>query len=86
MVNEQLQELVKQARIHPYASLDGFSRYEVTNHCLEQFAELIVRECMSIVNQEGLLTDYVSAEMNKYAGKRLKNAWLKIEQHFGVEE
>jgi hypothetical protein len=77
-MNERIKELAKQCWDQ---RLDGQLHIDT-----EQFAESIVRECMSIVNQEELLTDYVSAEMNKYAGKRLKNAWLKIEQHFGVEE
>ena len=52
----------------------------------EKFAELIVRECCDIVNQEALHTDYIPAEMNQYVFKRLMKAFDKIEEHFGVEE
>jgi hypothetical protein len=59
---------------------------KTTKDFANKFTELIVKECCVIVNQEALLTDHVPAEMNAYAGKRLKNAYIKIEEHFGVKE
>ena len=60
--------------------------FEQEHDNFQRFAELIVRECADIVNQEALHTDYIPAEMNQYVFKRLMKAFDKIEEHFGVEE
>lgn len=51
---------------------------------LNKMAEIVARVCAGLVNQEALCTDHVSAEMNEYAVQRLKNAFTKIEEHFGA--
>jgi hypothetical protein len=85
-MNEQLKQLYKQAGMWANTQMP-FTNPEWLEMRDSKFAELIVEECCVIVNQEALLTDHVSAEMNAYAGKRLKNAYIKIEERFfGVEE
>ena len=51
----------------------------------EKFAELIVRECRDIVEQDMKLAhiQMIPLTLEKYANGRLKE---KIKQHFGVEE
>jgi hypothetical protein len=82
-MNEQIKLLAEQAGLYDEKTPEEVPGFTA---CFEKFAELIVEECCVIVNQEALLTDHVPAEMNAYAGKRLKNAYIKIEEHFGVEE
>jgi hypothetical protein len=52
---------------------------------LEKFAELIVRECRDIVEQDMKLAhiQMIPLTLEKYANGRLKE---KIREHFGVEE
>ena len=51
----------------------------------EKFAELIVRECAGIVEQDMKLAhiQMIPLTLEKYANGRLKE---KIREHFGVEE
>jgi hypothetical protein len=51
----------------------------------EKFAELIVRECRDIVEQDMKLAhiQMIPLTLEKYANGRLKE---KIREHFGVEE
>ena len=83
-MNERIRKLLNEATVGLEPDLSP--QRTVTLNEIEKFAELIVKECCVIVNQEALLTDHVPAEMNAYAGKRLKNAYIKIEEHFGVKE
>ena len=69
-MNERVKELAEQARLIPVGQPDGTSPYmDVLNH----FAELIVRECASVV------ADAVDHRepASTYVGK--------IKRHFGVE-
>jgi hypothetical protein len=52
---------------------------------LEKFAELIVKECRDIVEQDMKLAhiQMIPLTLEKYANGRLKE---KIREHFGVEE
>jgi hypothetical protein len=81
-MNERIEELYKQS----FIEVQDENSFPCMTFSKQKFAKLIVEECCVIVNQEALLTDHVPAEMNAYAGKRLKNAYIKIEEHFGVEE
>ena len=76
-MNERIKELAKQAGIHPC--------YAPPVMAVEKFAELIVRDCCDIVNQEALLTAHVPAEVNALIGERLKSVFIKIEEHFGIK-
>jgi hypothetical protein len=55
------------------------------NFDVEKFAELIVRECRDIVEQDMKLAhiQMIPLTLEKYANGRLKE---KIQEHFGVEE
>lgn len=69
-MNQRIRELAEQARLIPVEQPDGTSPYmDVLNH----FAELIVRECASVV------ADAVDHRepASTYVGK--------IKQHFGVK-
>ena len=74
-----LQQLKQQAGIEDNPDQEG----------LDLFAELIVRECVSIVEDYGL--SLVGSDEN-YLGETLnlsikvQEAGNKIKQHFGVEE
>ncbi len=60
-----------------------FRRYETYDHI--KFAELIVRECRDIVEQDMKLAhiQMIPLTLEKYANSRLRE---KIREHFGVEE
>ena len=87
-MNERIRELAEQAGMtdDKFGMYFAKDKHDEDGVDLEKFAELIVRECCDIINQEGLHTDYISAEMNQYVFKRLMKAFDKIEKHFGVEE
>ena len=90
-MNERIKELAEQAGKHyrtrpgaymfPSPVVDG----AIPNEYLETFAELIIKDCCNIVNQEALLTAHVPAEVNVLIGERLKSVFIKIEEHFGVK-
>ena len=82
-MNERIDDLMYQAGLTAQGCLDKMDDYD--REAILKFAELIVRECCNIVNQEALHTDYIPAEMNQYVFNRLMKAFDKIEEHFGVE-
>ena len=72
-MNEQIQKLAKQAGAHwNHGDFNMGSSVEFQESDLEKFAELIVRECMSVAGKAASL----DAEYE---------AWYLIKQHFGVE-
>ena len=81
-MNEKIKQLAEQAYL--YQEDDNF-----LTAALENFAELIVKECAGIVEDYGLLL--ISSDEN-YLGEtlnlsiRVQEAGNKIKQHFGVEE
>tara|TARA_B110000977_G_scaffold135512_1_gene172389 strand:+ start:245 stop:487 length:243 start_codon:yes stop_codon:yes gene_type:complete len=65
---------------------DEQAEVDIEDWCdVEKFAELIVRECRDIVEQDMKLAhiQMIPLTLEKYANGRLKE---KIKQHFGVEE
>lgn len=72
-MNEKLRQLASQSRLDVYGLGKDRDKWE---HCVEKFAELIVRECAE------LTLDYKS--------ETYYNGWLdyrdEIKKHFGVEE
>jgi hypothetical protein len=82
-MNERIRELAEQAKCHAdyYAMLsDGIEQEIFTT----KFAQLIVRECRDIVEQDMKLAhiQMIPLTLEKYANGRLKE---KIREHFGVE-
>ena len=67
-MNERINGLWWKARI-------GYNNQNCDPEVLEKFAELIVRECMSIVSEPG-------SDMNDTE----RGILAQIKQHFGVEE
>lgn len=72
-MNEQIKELVRQADA---CYIPRYDMWQMDTETLEKFAELIVRECMTIAQEY---------DGTKLGGPGLIIA-MRIEQHFGVEE
>ena len=68
-MNERIKELAEQARDWGYAEHSGYTAQLLFE---EKFAELIVKECASIVDNYGRWIMY-----DKLA--------IKVKKHFGVE-
>ena len=75
-MNERIKELLNQAGIY---QPDRFDAIDGSNQ-MEKFAELIVRECVDIIDKDAELPDDIGG--NAY----LRMASKKIKQHFGVKE
>jgi len=75
-MNERIRELAKKAGINlTPAQFSGVLEDEVDEFTLEDFAELIVRECMKAAD-EGMAQVTMKVEWPSY----------HIKKHFGVEE
>ena len=81
-MNERIKNLAEQAGFY-YTDKTGFITPAGCNP--QKFAELIVRECRDIVEQDMKLAhiQMIPLTLEKYANGRLKE---KIKEHFGVEE
>jgi hypothetical protein len=93
-MNEQrIRELAEQASTHAEETVhyymgqfDGLTwEAEILKERDLKFAELIVKECRDIVEQDMKLAhiQMIPLTLEKYANGRLKE---KIREHFGVEE
>ena len=81
-MNERIRLLAEQAGFY-YTDKTGFITPAGCDPA--KFAELIVRECIDIVEQDMKLAhiQMIPLTLEKYANGRLKE---KIREHFGVEE
>ena len=86
-MNERIRQLAEQARIKDHWSMDA--RRYLTNYLDEQkFAELIVRECATII-----LNNDIEKQEDYGVNHLFFNGWERgvidscqiIKQHFGVE-
>ena len=79
-MNERIKEIADESGL--YIAYDNRA---VTDKEIEFFAELIVRECRDIVEQDMKLAhiQMIPLTLEKYANGRLKE---KIKEHFGVEK
>ena len=66
-MNERINELIKQS----YVTVRSQNDRDVTYFSQEKFAELIVKECIQAVSDDGIKSDWYQH---------------LIKQHFGVEE
>ena len=89
-MNEKIKLLAEQSqlwdRLDPRSlGIPGGSTESRWGEELQEFAELIVRECRDIVEQDMKLAhiQMIPLTLEKYANGRLKE---KIREHFGVEE
>ena len=82
-MNERIKELAEQAGFQ-YIKDEGIGWAGNYNASLPKFAELIVKECRDIVEQDMKLAhiQMIPLTLEKYANGRLKE---KIREHFGVE-
>ena len=72
-MNERIRELAKQAGMLDFSQVSG-GRYKVTEVDIEEFAQLVVRECAGVVDNAVTHRESASTYVNK------------IKEHFGVEE
>ena len=77
-MNERINELIKQATEHDYTTWDSYNQKELVYYKFnkEKFAELIVRECVTRLEQHHPFTKDPEAYLY---------AISLIEEHFGVE-
>jgi len=80
-MNEKIKQLADDAGIN-YQFAMGASADSVTDLQLEEFAELIVRECSTAFEAE---VD-TWKEMDPYQGSIKRQGTKAIKQHFGVAE
>ena len=70
-MNERIRELINEATSFKEGLIEG--KYDIEVFDKEKFAELIVKECMTVARKaDGLDAEY--------------EAWYLIKEHFGVEE
>ena len=77
-MNERIKELERQAG----ARRDGWGRVDLDNFQYEKFAELIVRECLEVIEKQfgGGNGDGVEWD------RAVEFTYNDVKQHFGVEE
>jgi len=79
-MNERIKELAKKAGINLTPSqFSGVLEDEVDEFTLEDFAELIVRECVAICQD-------IDGEDNIDVKSGRQDCAVEIREHFGVEE
>ena len=79
-MNERIRLLAEQAFFDESTSRPSTKMYTFSDHKMEKFAELIVREC---ANQCDLLLDHkISSEWSRGT----HDCSRAIKKHFGVEE
>ena len=71
-MNERIKQLAEQAKEVSHWLDGGYTPVYHTN--LEKFAELIVRECIQVINQ------------HRFGDDDVIRISYDVEQHFGVEE
>ena len=79
-MNERIKELRRQAIDH---CLDKGSQGNLSEEVAEKFAELIVKECATIIN------DIPSSPQGSWSDgyyEGCRDSAKQIQQHFGVEE
>jgi hypothetical protein len=84
-MNKRIKELVKQAGLEfdNDSALESEPIYYITQKDLEKFAELIVRECISQI--ENLSPGYEDYR-NQIEDAFRRDCVDQLKQHFGVEE
>ena len=86
-MNERIKELAEQAGFVSYGEDTGFYNIPAPAFLsrIDRFAELIVRECMSI-NTRRLFSDYEGDSHRVAHNNALWCAWGDMKEHFGVDE
>ena len=76
-MNERIRKLAEQSGLN--IPLDAEYNDHIYRHALEKFAQLIVRECMTICQD-------IDGEDNIDARSGRQDCAVEIREHFGVEE
>jgi hypothetical protein len=89
-MNERFDEIVRQTRLYNQSVYDnGEGGWIVQTAELKKFAELIVRECLRIVDENtygpGGLYDYSYTNEKAAADDRATAIYTNIREHFGVK-
>ena len=79
-MNERIKELMEQAGLYDFV-IESMG----INEEMEKFAELIVRECISI-NRQRLFSDYEGDSLRVAHNNALLCATSDMFEHFGVGE
>jgi hypothetical protein len=77
-MNEKIKQLAEQADAYAHLTGEGMMYQKTRDRYTEKFAELIVRECVGILEPK-----------SRYMGEGpevLKDKISQIKKHFGVEE
>ena len=81
-MNERIRGLAKQAGMLDFSQVSG-GRYKVTEVDIEEFAQLIVAECVGIV--ENLSPGYKDYR-DQIEDAFRRDCVIEIKKHFGVEQ
>ena len=87
-MNEQIRQFAEQAGLEfdDGLVLESEPIYYTSQKDLEKFAELIVRECVSVINTEAAAEHEDDNEIERAWKMGTEFAVYQIKQHFGVEE
>ena len=90
-MNKRMLELYRQAKV-PHTAIDPSNNmpYETSTFSAEKFAELIVKECLSVVESYTYgpagQYDYSYSDADAAADRRAESIHDNIKYRFGVEE
>jgi hypothetical protein len=85
-MNERFKELLEQTDI-PHFPILGSLAWVATDHDMKKFAELIVRECMTQIQEvREIKAGHAGPEYTQGFDDGMFVAISTIEEHFGVEE
>ena len=80
-MNGRIQELIEQASETSTSYFDGRGNITETYFDKEKFAELIIRECAKVVDEE------IVGELDDYTMRKIEHCSRMIKKHFyGVKE
>ena len=79
-MNERIRELAVESGFATGYDRTQTGKWSLADRELEKFAELIVQECVSIVDNKIEVSRYV------HEAELLRECSTTIKQHFGVEE
>ena len=82
-MNERIRQLAIEAKLIALEP-NGFDQNNLSK-AQQKFAELIVRECVSVINTEAAV-DHIEGEYERMWKMGTDFAVDQIEKHFGVEE
>ena len=86
-MNKKIEELAEQFRMN--FSINGNPQDGIHWDDVDEFAELIVRECFKIVDDYGIKQARIAEENycgeQLYVSMKITDSAYKIKEHFGIE-